>query len=351
MSGKCWTSCHPAQVQNNKMGSYGDMSNQNHCDKPLQQIRLFAIGATLSLWLLPAYAQQAASTVQPDSLESVHALLDAGQLTAAEAALRAYLEKNPSSADGHFLLGYTLFREQRAKDSLAEISEGSKFAHPQASDLKIVAADYVVLGDLVDADKWLTTVTQETPNDADAWYLLGRTKYNENRFEEAIQAFQRSLALRTNDIRSEDNLGLSYQGLNRLDEAKKAFENAILWQKDSPLKDAQPYLNMGTLLADQDQPSLALSFLQQSAELAPHNPKVREELGRVYDMLKMSDKAEGELEQAIALAPDVAALHYKLGQIYRRQGKQQLAQQQFDICTKLNSTHSSNETPNPAKQN
>jgi len=327
------------------------MLKQTHCDKPLRRTCLLAIGAIFSSWLLAAYAQQPAPLVQSDSLQSVHALLDEGQFAAAETALREYLEKNPSSADGHFLLGYTLFREQRAKDSLAEISEGSKFAHPQASDLKIVAADYVVLGDFVDADKWLTAVTQETPNDADAWYLLGRTKYNENRFEEAIQAFQRALALRANDIKSEDNLGLSYQGLNRVDEAKKAFENAILWQKDSPLKDAQPYLNLGTLLADQDQPSLALPFLQQAVELAPHNPKVREELGRVYDMLKMSEKAEGELEQAIALAPDVAALHYKLGQIYRRQGKQQLAQQQFDICTKLNSTHSSNETPNPARQN
>ena len=65
----------------------------------------------------------------------------------------------------------------------------------------------------------------------------------------------------------------------------------------------------------------------------------------------MPDKAQHELEQAIALAPDVASLHYKLGQVYRHQGKQQLAQQQFDICTKLNSTHSSAETPNPAEQN
>jgi tetratricopeptide (TPR) repeat protein len=328
------------------MSAYGNMAKQLYRGNFLS-IMLFAI----FFCSLPVRAQQLAPTHQDDTLKSVQNLLDAGQFVQAEKALRAYLEKNPSSAEGHFLLGYTLFREQRPKDSLAEFTEGAKYDRPQASDLKIVAADYVVLGDFMDADKWLTVVTEETPKDAETWYLLGRTKYNENRFEEAIECFHRTLSLRTNDIKAENNLGLSYQGLNRLDEAKQAFETAISWQKDSPVKDAQPYLNMGSLLADQDQPAQSLPYAQQAVALAPHNPKTHEELARVYDLLKMPDKAEQELEQAIALAPDVASLHYKLGQVYRKQGKQQLAQQQFDICTKLNSTHSSNETPNPAEQN
>ncbi|QNI32961.1 tetratricopeptide repeat protein [Alloacidobacterium dinghuense] len=325
------------------------MTKRFHRDKVQRRISVLILCAITSS---PLFALQQQHTLDTsDTLQSVHHLLDTAQFAQAESALRAYLEKNPSSADGHFLLGYALFREKRPKDSLAEFTEGSKFEHPQASDLKIVAADYVVLGDFTDADKWLTVVTEEAPGDADAWYLLGRTKYNENRFEEAIQAFQRVLTLRPNDIKAEDNLGLSYQGLNRLDEAKKSFESAILWQKDFPMKDAQPYLNMGILLMDQDQAAQAQPYLQQAVDLAPHNPKVREQLGRVYDLLKMPDKAEQQLEQAVALAPDVSALHFKLGQIYRRQGKQQLAQQQFDICAKLNSAHSSTETPNPAEQN
>ena len=315
------------------------------------RIHLLAVALIGSSSLFFVQAQQPAPTPAPDSLKSVHFLLDAEQFTQAEKALHTYLEKNPTSAEAHFLLGYTLFREHRPKDSLAEFSEGSKFQHPPASDLNIIAGDYVVLGDFTDADKWLTVVTNESPQDASAWYLLGRTKYNENRFEEAVQSFQRALSLRPNDIKAEDNLGLSYQGLNRLDEAKTAYENAISWQKESLIKDAQSFLNIGILLADQDQPSQALPYLQQAVEAAPHNPKAHEQLGRVYDMLKMPDKAEHELEQAIALAPEVASLHFRLGQVYKRQGKQELAQQQFDICARLNSAHSSAETPNPAEPN
>jgi Flp pilus assembly protein TadD len=301
--------------------------------------------------LFPVVAQQTSPAEELGSLQSIHSLLDAAQFAQAEKALHTYLEKNPSSAEARFLLGYALFREERPKESLAEFTEGAKYKQPNASDLKIVAADYVVLGDFADADKWLSFVTKETPLDAETWYLLGRTKYNENRFDEAILCFQRTLSLRPNDIKAENNLGLSYQGLNRLDEAKTDFESAISWQKDSPVKDAQPYLNMGILLADQDQPTQALPYLQQAVVLAPHNPKVHEQAGRVYDDLKMPDKAQQELEQAVALAPDVAGLHFKLGQVYRHQGKQQLARQQFDICAKLSSTHSSTETPNPVEHN
>jgi len=333
------------------MGAYGIMAGRSHCGKLQWRCRLLAICILCLALPYRVRAQQSEPADKTESLQVIHDLIDASQFADAEKALHTYLEKNPSSADAHFLLGYTLFREQRPKDSLAEFSEGSKYQRPQASDFKIIAADYILLGGLADADKWLTVVTQETPKDADSWYLLGRTKYNENRFEEAIQCFQRTLSLRANDIKAEDNLGLSYQGLNRLDEARKAFEQAISWESDSPVKDAQPYLNMGVLLTDQDQPSQALPYLQRAVTLAPHNPKAHEQLGRVYDLLKLSGQAQQQLEQAIALAPQVAGLHFKLGQIYRREGKQQLAQQQFDICAKLNSTHSSTETPNPAEQN
>jgi Flp pilus assembly protein TadD len=301
-------------------------------------------GAVLACFSLLAGAQS-------DPLQTAHSFLDQKQYTEAEKVLREYLAQHPASADAHYLLGYTLFRQDRPKDSLAEFTEGAKYQRPKAAELKIVAADYVVLADFTDADKWLTYVTSEAPDDADAWYMLGRTKYNENRFLEAIDSFQRTLALRPHDIKAENNLGLSYQGLNRTEEAKQAYQNAIAWQKDSPYKDAQPFLNSGILLLEQDQPSQALPYLENAAALAPHNPKVLEQLGRAYDLLGMREKARRALETAVALAPNASGLHYKLGQVYRSEGKNQLAQQQFDICARLNSTHSSIETPNPAEQN
>ena len=248
-------------------------------------------------------SQKVSSEAKPDSLQVARSSLDAGRPVEAEKFLRDYLVYHPASADAHFLLGYTLFRQQRAKDSLASFTEGAKFKRPDAANLKIVADDYVLLGDFADADKWLSAVTYETPGDAEAWYLLGRTKYNENRFNEAISSFERVLKLQPNDIRAQNNLGLSYQGLGQPEKARAAYETAIAWQKDSVLKDAQPYLNLGNLLMEQDEAKQAQIFLERAAVLAPKNPKVHEELGRSYEELGLWNRAQHELEQAIGLAP------------------------------------------------
>jgi tetratricopeptide (TPR) repeat protein len=283
-----------------------------------------------------------------DPLAESRAMLTSGLLAKSEASIRAYLGGHPDSADAHFLLGYVLFREQNAEESLAEFTAGARVRRPKPDELKTVASDYVLLHAYSDADKWFSEVLVESPNDADAWYLLGRTKYNEERYDEAASSFERALLLRPKYIEAENNLGLSLRELHKLDEAKAAFQTAIDWQGSTPV-DGQPYLNLGSLLADQGDSNKALPNLVQAAALSPDNPKAHEELGDAYEAQNELVKAQKELERAVALAPDTSALHYKLAKIYRKLGLQDLARHEFDVCAKLNSTKSSKVTPNPLK--
>lgn len=299
-----------------------------------------AVGLAL-LCAVRCYGQQAV-----DPLAEPRAFLSEGKLDKSEAVLHSYLKEHPASAETHFLLGYVLFREQKAIESLAEFTAGARFRRPKADELKTVASDYVLIGDFADADKWFTEVTRETPADADAWYLLGRTKYNENAFPDAVSDFEHSLALRPKNVEAENNLGLTWKELNNPDKAKAALQTAIEWEGDSP-KDSQPFLNLGTMLADQRSFDQAVVPLLKAAALSPGNPKVHEELGQVYEAQKDLPKAQAELEQAVALAPDISGLHFKLGQVYRHEGMRDRAQHEFDVCEKLNSTHSSSSTPNP----
>jgi len=282
----------------------------------------------------------------PDALAGPRALLAQGQFAKAEAALHSYVKENPLSADGHFLLGYIEFREEKAVESLAEFTAGARVRRPNAEELKTVASDYVLLRDYADADKWFTEVTVESPNDTDAWYLLGRTKYNENAFVDAISDFQRALALKPRYVEAENNLGLCWKELNDTEKAKAAFQAAIDWQGEAP-KDPQPFLNLGTLLADLSDFDQSIPYLTKAASLSPDNPRIHEELAEAYEGQKNLTGAQAELERAVALAPNTSALHFKLGQIYRREGLRDRAQQEFDLCEKLNSTHSSTSTPNP----
>jgi tetratricopeptide (TPR) repeat protein len=292
----------------------------------------------------------ALSQTAADPLAEARSKLDAGMIHEPEALLRNYLNANPSSADAHFLLGYALFRDQKPKESLEELTAGARFRHPHADELKIVAGDYVMLADYSDADKWFTQVVSETPNDADAWYLLGRTKYNENEYAAAISSFEHVLTLHPKHVEAENNVGLSWKELNDHDRARDAFQAAIQWQGDAPT-DAQPFLNLGTLLVDDHKDTDALPYLQKAVALSSGNPTAHEELGKAYlDLNNLAD-AQSELEKAIALAPEVSALHYKLAQILRKAGSIDRSKKEFALCEKLNGAHSSAKTPNPPPLN
>jgi tetratricopeptide (TPR) repeat protein len=67
---------------------------------------------------------------------------------------------------------------------------------------------------------WSAIPRRKRASAPEARYLLGRTKYNENRFAEAITSFERVLALRPKDVQAEDNLGLSQQGLGHTEQAR-----------------------------------------------------------------------------------------------------------------------------------
>jgi tetratricopeptide (TPR) repeat protein len=272
--------------------------------------------------------------------------VQAGSFSSAEAMVRKYLSQNDTSADGHYLLGYILSHELKAKESLAEYTRAAQLHPPTANDLKVVAVDYVLLGDFADADRWLTKALGWNPSDADGWYYLGRTKYNENRFSEAIDAFQRCLKLDSHNVKAEDNLGLSYEGLNQTQQAIQAFQTAIAWQTDGSNKDAQPYLNLGMLFAEQGHPDAGLVYMQEAVALAPQNAKAHEQLGRAYLKLKRLKDAQVELEKAVQLAPNSSSLHFELGINYRDQGLKDQAKKEFERCAELNANHSSVDTPN-----
>jgi tetratricopeptide (TPR) repeat protein len=262
-------------------------------------------------------------------------LIRQGQLTAAENTAREYVHAHPNSADGHFLLGYVLFTESKATESLAEYTEGAKYRVPGARDLKVVASDYVILGDFADADKWFTKVLEWTPNDVQAWYDLARTKYNENRFEEAIAAFQKTLKLDPSNVKAEDNLGLSYEAIQKNGEAIAAYQRAIALEAKSSERNPGPYLDCGSLLIEDNRVEEALPLLNRALDIAPADFRIHRELGKAYLHLSQLDKARAEIEKAIDLSPKNAPLHFMLAQIYRKQGLPDKAKAETDRYTAL----------------
>jgi Tfp pilus assembly protein PilF len=278
------------------------------------------------------------------TLDRIQRRIDAGEFKQAAADLDSFLKSDQDSAKAHTMLAYCMLRMGDPKRSLAEYTRSASLARPDSKDLQNVAKDYALLNDLPDADRWMMLAVKMDPKDAEAWYGLGRIRYTQQRFQDAADYFERALVLDLHSVKAENNLGLSYEGLNRTEDATTAYRNAIRWQKDSLHPSEQPLLNLGIVLLHQGKLPEAEQLLTQAAAIAPRDANIREQLGHLYLQTNELSKAQSQFEQAIALNPKNPALHFLLGRVYRAEGKDEKAKAEFARSESLSGYRSTPDT-------
>jgi Flp pilus assembly protein TadD len=287
-------------------------------------------------WLIA----QVPSALQPTgaaqaSLREAQKLIDAAEFGHAAIVLKGYLQTEPGSAAAHEMLAYTDLRLDDAKSSLEEYTRAAAIARPSPADLQNVAKDYVLLGDIADAERWAISSVRMDERDPEGWYVLGRIRFTLQRFQEAVDCFKRSLVLLPRSVKAENNLGLSYEGLNRTDAAIAAYRQAIAWEQDEAHPSEQPLLNLGIILVHQEKLAEAKDLLTKAVAIAPSDPRIREQLGHLYLQLRMLPDSEQQFKAAIALEPKKPELHFLLGKVFHEEGQEQKAHAEFALSAKL----------------
>ena len=116
----------------------------------------------------------------------------------------------------------------------------------------------------------LTATVSSEPRNAEAHAQLGNTYFDAERWNDAIQWYERSLAIDPGDPNVSTDLGVSYYYTNRTDEALKQFERSL--QIDP--KHTKTLLNKGIVLAfgKQDLAAAAEEW-KKMVTLAPDSPE------------------------------------------------------------------------------
>ena len=297
-----------------------------------------------------------------------------GQFNEGDTVLTGYLASHPANGEAAFLHAYLLFRENKAALSLAAYTHAATLATPRGGDLKIVALDYVLLEDNASAVHWLQRATELEPGDPEAWYFLGRSLFHQSLFPEARQAFEHTLRLTPDSVRARNNLGLTFEAENHLDDAAKEYRAAIaqdqLQRKSSsklssdagnpPTETpsilprhppetasetrAQPYLNLGSLLIRQSHSAAAVEALTEATEIASDCVACHQELGRAFAHLGRTRDARTQLEIAVKLRPQDAGLHYELGLLCQKDGDAAAAKAELMRSKELYGTRATDPT-------
>jgi tetratricopeptide (TPR) repeat protein len=249
--------------------------------------------------------------------------------------LEHYVTIHRKSDDALYLLSFVYFRLYRPKDSLNAATQAAAIKPPKADDLKIVSLDYSLLGDYESAAKYLEIAKTMEPHNIEVLYYLGRVRYQQNHFSDAIAAFRAVLSIDPAHVKATDNLGLALEGAGDLKGAEDAYRHAIQITDSGNNSYERPWLNLGRILEGKGDLQGALSNLQKAAEINPRSAEVLLELGKAKLAANDLPSARQYLEQSVAIDDSNVATHYALARVYKRLGESDLAAKEFARTQKL----------------
>lgn len=299
-------------------------------------------------FLLAAIAGGAAAASQQraaqDTSTDTHSLVPRGQPSQAsdESTLRTQLKLNPSSPGLLYQLALVERLNREYDESLQTYTEAAKLQEPNAMQLRSVAFDYVELNDFDDALRWLQLAAKMEPRNVDVLYEMGRCLYTKNLFSEAESTYLRVLQIAPRHLRAEENLGLTYEGEDKPEQAENALRTAVKWADERRTSDPWPYLNLGDFLVEHSRAQEAIPVLKIAVSLAGNSAFSHERLGRALGLTGDRQGAVRELEAAVELDPQNAKTHFELGRVYREAGSPEKARDEFEKSNVLYGTRSNN---------
>lgn len=156
----------------------------------------------------------------------------------------------------------------------------------------------------------------ESPQDPQAFALLGQIAYSKGQFALAKTYFSRALeqvpGRKPNDLLN--NLALAHQGLGEADEAKALWRQTL--QNDASFVPALMQMGQAALRAQDAQNAQRL--YRQLAQIEPSNADHFVNLGVALRLGNQIDQAEIEYLRALKLKPNDPAALLNLGMLYHK---------------------------------
>lgn len=240
----------------------------------------------------------------PEAYNNLASILrDREQVAEAEHAYRKAISLRPAYIEAHSNLALLLDGANRSDEALRVLGEALKIDAKHVPTLIHVARIQLEKGNHAQTEQAAKLAIQHDPEAAEAYAVYGQMLHETDRFEEAIQQFDKALAKKPDLVEANSMRGVCLKSMGRLDEAKSQLSKTL----DRHPEAFGVYANMGDLIKfDKDSPYLK-SMEKLLAEAA--DPATRRyiplhfAIGKAYDDI-------GEHEKAIK--------HFKLGASLKR---------------------------------
>jgi len=232
------------------------------------------------------------------------------------------------------LIVETLRLHHESDKALAEAQAAVK-AYPKNQDLAVEYA--TMLGEQGHADEAVAQLQgflTGRPIDRGIYISIAQIYLQAKRFAPAETAIQKALDFSPTPEDQEYVLfvqGSIYERQKKYDMAEQTFKKVLA--VDPLNASASNYL--GYMLADRGiRLDESVKYIQKALELDPNNGAYLDSLGWAYYKMGKYDLALPPLEKAASRIQDDPTIHEHLGNVYLRQGKKQMAQEQWQRALK-----------------
>ncbi len=178
---------------------------------------------------------------------------------------------------------------------------------------------------------------------ADKIFLKGNKLYAEQKYEEAVQAYNEALELSQSQWGYYFNLGLALKKSDKKEEAIAAFQKALELNPESYSANKE----LGQLLAMEDNYEEAKKYYAKAAEISEDDPDAFYNLGVCLTNLGDQEGALSAFLKTVELKEDYAEAYYQLGTLYINQNNVEEAIKNLEKFLELAPEH---EKANVTKQ-
>ena len=146
---------------------------------------------------------------------------------------------------------------------------------------------------------------------------MGVTLQEQGKLEEAIEAYNKALAIKPDYADAYNNIGIALNEQGKLEEAIEAYKKALAIKPDY----ADAYNNMGIVLKDQGKLEEAIEAYNKVLVIKPDYAEGYTNMGNALEQQGKLEEAIEASKKALAIKPDSAEAYSNMGNALQEQGK------------------------------
>ena len=192
---------------------------------------------------------------------------------------------------------------------------------------------YMRQGDYTAALRELIKAKELNPADPTVHFDLGICYMVKKRMPDAVAYFKKAIALKPSYAPARNNLGMAYLSMKKWDAAIAVFEEIT---RDALY--ATPHYalsNLGLAYYHKGQYQKALTYFKEALKIQENFVNALRGAGRTYLAMHEGRPALRYLERAVQQAPQVAEIHYELGEANLMTGRTAQALISFETAFDL----------------